>query len=64
MALQFSIVIVTPRNTFFSGVKNMSPKMYNAMQKQAVTYSQLFKEEFKVKRVVASPKSPKGWKFI
>jgi len=54
------IAIVNSKNKFFSGVKQSSPKMINAMKELCVKYTETYKEEYKVKRVIMTRN---GWKI-
>jgi hypothetical protein len=54
-------MIVTSNNKPFSTIKDNSPKMYNSLKELCEKYKKLFGEEYKVKRLILTPK---GYKFI
>jgi hypothetical protein len=59
--MNFNLVVVNSDNTFFSGIKLNSPKMYNTLSEQCKYYKNIFNSDFRVKRVIPTKQ---GWKFI
>jgi hypothetical protein len=59
--MNYSLLIVNKTKKPFSGIKDNSPKMYNKMVEISKQYSIMFKEEYKVKRVILTKS---GYKFI
>lgn len=59
--MNFYLMIMNSNKKPMSGAKTNSPKMFNIMNELAKKYSGIFKEEYKVKRVIMTKN---GWKTI
>ena len=59
--MKFFLMIMNEQNKPFSHPKPNSPKMYNVMVEICKKYTEIFKESYKVKRVI---KVKNGWKTI